>query len=67
MATIVTSSDLALALKAAPLSYAQIAALDSNSALCARPAIAVGVLRGEGYQLTVTSDAKGNPLFQVAA
>lgn len=59
--------ELAAALRSAPLTLADIEAIDTTSGLCARPFIATQVLRAQGYEVTVTSDANGIALFQVTA
>jgi hypothetical protein len=57
---------LAKALKAAPLTGAAIKALDPLSYVCQNPAIGLQMLRSVGYAVTVTSDANGNALYQIA-
>lgn len=65
---IVNYHDLAKALLAAPLTMAQIAALDPASGLCSMPANAVQGLRSMGYQIAVTTDpATGAAKYQVMA
>lgn len=55
---------LAAALKANPLTGAQIQALDTGY-LCQNPAHAIQVLKSIGYTVTTTTGTGGVPTFQI--
>lgn len=67
MATTMDIQGLAAALKAAPLTAAEILALAPTAYLCQNPAIAIQQLRSVGYTVETTTGAAGLPSFQITA